>query len=129
METIKRRLDLLRLEGLGFSQPDIVKHLTEQYGVSERLIYYDFERRTKWQPKIQDLKDSDNILMKIVNRYEQIYRNASRLYLTGSTENTQLGALSIMDRVTGHLAEAAVIPDLIARLARIEEQAKRKLRI
>ncbi|MCK4481681.1 hypothetical protein KAU55_00530 [Candidatus Bathyarchaeota archaeon] len=128
METLKRRLDLLKLEGLGFYQPEITKELSDKYGVSRRTVQLDFATRSKWQPKISEAKDVTKTLMKITNRYEQIYRKASRLYLTGSNENTQLGALSIMDRVTGHLAEAVVIPDLMARLVKIEDEAKRKLR-
>lgn len=116
------------MEGMGFSKPEIVKALVEEYNVSDRTVYYDFQNRSKWQPNLSDIKDTDNILLKILNRYDQIYRHASKLYLTGSDQNVQLGALSIMDRVTGHYAEAAVIPELIARLANLEEQAKRKLR-
>ena len=129
METLKRRLDLLRLEGIGLDQSEIVKQLSEKYLCSVRVVQYDFARRAKWQPKLLDLKDSDKILMKVINRYEQIYRNAAFKYLTADNDNAQLGALNVMARVNEKLAETAVIPDLIARLATIEEQAKRKMRV
>jgi len=129
METLKRRLDLLRLEGIGLDQSEIVKQLSEKYQTTVRTIQYDFAKRVVWQPKLLDLKDSDKILMKVINRYEQIYRNAAFKYLTAENENAQLGALNIMARVNEKLAESAVIPDLIARLVTIEEQANRKMKM
>jgi transcriptional antiterminator len=45
VDVVSRRLELLKLEGLGLSQPEIVKELAQKYGRSERSIYYDFENR------------------------------------------------------------------------------------
>ena len=55
METVVRRLDLLKLEGMGFNQSEIVKQLSEKYRCSDRTVYYDFENRRDWQPALQQL--------------------------------------------------------------------------
>jgi hypothetical protein len=41
---------LLKLEGLGFSQAEIVKELSQKNVCSKRTIYNDFEARATWQP-------------------------------------------------------------------------------
>ena len=74
---VKRRLELLKLEGLGFSKPEIVTELSQKHQCSGRTVYRDFESRGQWQPELQNVKNPTQILMRTVNRYEQIYRLAS----------------------------------------------------
>jgi transcriptional antiterminator len=125
VNTVARRLELLKLEGMGFNQSEIVKDLSEKHRCSERTVYYDFENREDWQPALQQLDDHQSILLKTVNRYEQIYRQASVRLLTGTQEATQLGALNIMLKANGKIWETAVLPDLLNRLKVLEEKAKR----
>jgi transcriptional antiterminator len=120
---VKRRLELLKLEGLGFSQPEIVTELSQKYQCSGRTVYRDFESRGQWQPELQNVKNHSQILMRTVNRYEQIYREASVRVLTGTQELTQLGALNIMLKVNSKIYEIAVLPDILNRLKELEEKA------
>jgi len=96
MDVVERRLELLKLEGSGFNRPEIVKALSDKYGCNERTIHYDFQHRSKWQPTLQQVKDNSQVLMKVINRYEAIYRKAALMNLTASNENNRLGALKIM---------------------------------
>jgi hypothetical protein len=116
---------LLKLEGLGFSQAEIVKELSRKCECTERTVYYDFETRAAWQPLVQSVTKPEAILLKIVNRYEQIYRQASMRLLTSSGELAQLGALNVMLKANSLLFETAVLPDLMNRLKGLEEKAKR----
>jgi hypothetical protein len=125
LDTVARRLELLKLEGIGFNQAEIVKDLSEKHRCSARTVYYDFENREDWQPVLQQLGDSQSILLKAVNRYEQIYRQASVRLLTGVQEATQLGALNIMLKANSKILEVAVLPELLNRLKCLEEKAKR----
>ena len=77
MDTDSRRLELLKLEGLDFSQAEIVKELSVKCTCSERTVYSDFETRESWQPILQSVVKFEGVLLKVVNRYEQIYRQAS----------------------------------------------------
>jgi hypothetical protein len=43
MEVVKRRLESLKVEGLGFSQAEIVRELTQKNAYSKRTICNDFE--------------------------------------------------------------------------------------
>ena len=125
LEAVNRRLELLKLEGLGFSQPEIVKELSEKFQCSGRTVYHDFEGRERWQPELQHVEDHGRILMKIVNRYEQIYRQASIKLLTGAQEATQIGALNVMLKANGMVFETAVLPELLHRLKALEDKARR----
>jgi hypothetical protein len=118
-------LELLKLEGLGFSQAEIVKELSQKAACSKRTVYNDFESRATWQPILHSAVKPDEVLLKVVNRYEQIYRQASMRLLTASNELAQLGALNTMLKANSLLFETAVLPELMGRLRVLEEKAKR----
>jgi hypothetical protein len=74
MDVVSRRLELLKLEGLGLSQAEIVKQLCKNHGCAERTVYNDFETRESWQPMLQGVIAPQDLVLKIINRQEQIYR-------------------------------------------------------
>jgi hypothetical protein len=125
MDVVSRRLELLKLEGLGFSQAEIVKELSQKLTCSQRTVYNDFETRESWQPVVQSVVDARGVLLKVVNRYEQIYRQASVRLLTASNELAQLGALNTMLKANALLYETAVLPEVLGRLKELEDKAKR----
>lgn len=95
-KTLERRLELLKLEGVGFSQAEIVKELAAKFQCSRRMVYVDFTDKPKWQPQLQLLKTS---FLTILNRHEQIYRKAAFQYLAGKDDRAKMNALSIMRAV------------------------------
>jgi len=125
VDVVSRRLELLKLEGLGFSQAEIVKELSQKCACSRRAVYNDFESREGWQPILQSVVNPEGVLLKVVNRYEQIYRQASIRLLTASNELAQLGALNVMLKANAALFETAVLPEVLGRLRVLEEKAKR----
>jgi len=112
-------------EGLGFTQAEIVKQLIEKCNCSERTVYNDFETRSIWQPILQSAIKSDDVLLKVVNRYEQIYRQASLRLLSSSNQYVQVGALHLMLRANSLLFETAVLPEMLGKLKALEEKAKK----
>jgi len=120
-----RRLELLKLEGLGFSQAEIVKELSAKCACSSRTVYNDFETRERWQPVVQNAVDSREILLKVLNRYEQIYRQASMRLLTFNEEACQLGALNTMLKANAMLCESVVLPEMLGRLKALEDKASK----
>ena len=123
MEVEKRRLELLRLEGLGFSQAEIVKQLSEKAGCAERTLYNDFETRATWQPYLQCVTRPEDVLFKITNRYEQIYRQASLRMLSANNPIVQLGALNTMLKANSMMYETLVLPEIVYRLKALEKRA------
>jgi transcriptional antiterminator len=49
LDAVSRRLELLKLEGLGFSQAEVVKELSQKCACSKRTVYNDFETQESWQ--------------------------------------------------------------------------------
>jgi hypothetical protein len=94
---VRRRLELLKLEGLGFSPPQIVTELSQKYQFSGRTVYRDFESRGQWQPELQNVKNHTQILMRTVNRYEQIYREASVRFVQDSDSSLYGSNLRIFE--------------------------------
>jgi hypothetical protein len=125
VDVVSRRLELLKLEGLGFSQAEIVKELSQKCTCSKRTVYNDFETRESWQSIVQSVVDARGVLLKVVNRYEQIYRQASVRLLTFTEEASQLGALNTMLKANAALFETAVLPEVLGRLKVLEDKTKR----
>jgi hypothetical protein len=123
VDSASRRLELLKLEGLGFSQVEIVKELSIKFACSHRSVYSDFETREGWQPVLQSVIEPKAVLMKVINRYEQIYRQASMRFLTSSNELARIAALNIMLKTNALLFETAVLPELMSRLRSLEDKA------
>jgi hypothetical protein len=123
MDVSIRRLELLKLEGLGFTQAEIVKQLSEKASCTERVIYNDFETRATWQPYLQCVTKPEDILFKINNRYEQIYRQASLRMLQANNPLVQIAALNTMLKINSMMYETLVSPDLVYRLKALEKLA------
>jgi len=125
MEVVSRRLELLKLEGLGLSQAEIVRQLSEKAGCAQRTLYNDFETRASWQPILQCVMKPEDLVLKIMNRYDQIYRQAGTVLLSSSNPLAQLGALNIMLKVNSMLFESAVLPEMLGRLNDLEDRARK----
>lgn len=123
MRTIERRLELLRLEGLGFNLTEIVQQLSKKYEVTTRTVQYDFKRRASWQPGLQQIINNRDLLLKVENRLEQIFRRASVKFTTSQNENVQLGALKVMLEATLHLSDVALLTDIESRLQQLEGES------
>lgn len=126
-DVTERRLEALKLEGIGLSQPEIVKQVSQKFQVSVRSVYRDLQLRSRWQPVLLQLKDRDKVVQKIINRYEQIYERAAFKHVTSQNENVQVGALKVMLDATAKLAEVLLLPDLVARVELLESKAQKIL--
>ena len=125
MEAVSRRLELLRLEGVGLTQKEIVKQISQKMSCSERSVYNDLECRCSWQPLLQGLSKPDDLLLKIVNRYEEIYRQASKRMLTSPSDLAQIAALNTMMKANSLMFETAVLPELMGKIKMLEDKVKK----
>lgn len=134
---IERRLEFLKLEGLGFFLCEIVKALSKKYHKSERMIYYDAETRKTWQPVLTQLFDLDKARLIVVNRYETIYREAAFILKLGDARNkpsalrimldttkalTDLLGISSVAQEQMHQERVRLVEDQIEFLERIREK-------
>ena len=117
--TQERRLELLKLEGKGFSQPEIVKEISAKYTCTPRTVYNDFETRETWQPYT-----TKEAALTILNRFTQIYRHAALQSMTAEGENQRIGWTRVMLDANKALAEYFVIPSILKQLKDLEERAE-----
>ena len=120
--TLERRLKLLKMEGIGFSQSEIGTTLSEDFHVTKRTIRRDFQLRHEWQPLLQEM-DPQKSLLKTLNRYEQIYRKASLITLQADSDAAKVGAFNIMLKANEKISETLLLPGIMQDLKEI----KRKL--
>jgi len=125
MDKVARRVELLKLEGLGFSQAEVVNELSQKLSCSKRVLYKDFESREVWQPTLQSVLEPKAVLFKVINRYEQIYRQASLRFLSSSNELARMAALNIMLKTNSLMCETAVLPEVLGRLKELEDKASK----
>jgi hypothetical protein len=125
MDVISRRLDLLKLEGLGLSKVAIADQLSQKYGCTKRTIYHDFETRAKWQLALQGSTLTENLILKTLNRAEQIYGMASKIAIANDADK-QIAALRLMEKTNSTANELAVLPDILARIKAIEQKLEEK---
>lgn len=92
-QVLERRLDLLRLEGNGLSPSEIVKELSQKYGISERSVYYDFETKNVWQPVFHEARRT---FLTVVNKHNELYGKASLTYLQTESIREKIFALHLM---------------------------------
>ena len=100
----ERRLELLKMEGMGFSKAEIVKIQAEKWHKTERAIWYDFETRKTWQPLFNLFVDREKARMVMQNRLDYQYRESMRQYLTGP-DHVKLAALKLAFEITLHHSE------------------------
>ena len=100
--TLERRLELLRLEGNGLQPSEIVKELSMKYCVTPRAVWQDFETRSSWQLTMEKTEEA---LLKVRNRHEQLYRKASIANMKAKSDRTQIAALNLMRKINSDIAE------------------------
>jgi len=125
LKTLERRLKLLEKEGEGLSPAEIVQELSLQFNCTCRTIYKDFQKRAEWQPTLQQLGNQKDLILKVLNRYEQLYRLAHRKFLNSANESCQVAYLKLMMNLTGKVYETGIVPDMLDRLERIEDAARK----
>jgi hypothetical protein len=119
---IKRRLELLKLEGLGVNRVEIVNQLSQKYNCTQRTIYNDFETREKWQPSLQGATRAEHTLLKALNRFEEIYSQAAKQSISSKNPYEKLSALSLMSKTNSHIIDAAIAPEILHRISALEDK-------
>jgi len=74
--------------------------------VSPRTVYSDFETRASWQPGLQSVAQPEEVQLKVANRCDWIYRQASISVHSSSNESVKLGALNTMLKANSALSDA-----------------------
>jgi hypothetical protein len=104
---------MLKLNSTALPFVDVVKTLSDEYGVTKQAFYHDWKKRGEWQTEIFDLDDLKQLCLDIYANHREIYRMASREYLTGDNSSARVGALNLLRKLNLDFLE--MFPKALAR--------------
>ena len=107
----------------------VVGQLAGKYGVSERCLWSDWERRGKWVPLLLNLEKYGGFVEMVEQKLNAVQKAAWSIYLKASNDNAWVGALrTVLDALEIH-GSIVQTKEVIERLDRLEESAKKQMMV
>ena len=124
LRILKRRVELLDAVSTGLHPSVVVAQLAEKYGLSEKALWSDWERRGNWVPLLLGLEKYAGFADELGHKLNAVQRAAWSVYLKASNDNARVGALkTILESLEIH-RDLVQTQDFIDRLEKLEEKAK-----
>ena len=93
LKLLKRRAEMLDAVSTGLHASAVVSQLAEMYGVSERALWSDWERRERWVPVLLELEKCGDFADVIEQKLNAVQNAAWSIFLKASNDNARVGAL------------------------------------
>ena len=123
LKLLKRRAEMLDAVSTGLHPSVVVGQLAGKYGVSERCLWSDWERREKWVPLLVSLEKYAGFAEMVEQRLNAVQKAAWSIYLKASNDNARVGALrTVLEALEIH-GSIVQTKEVIDRLDRLEEIA------
>lgn len=130
LKLLKRRAEMLDAVSTGLHPAAVVGQLAEKYGVSERCLWSDWERRAKWVPVLLGLEKYAGFVEVVEQKLNAVQKAAWSIYLKASNDNARVGALrTVLDslEIHGSIVQTREVLERLDKLEDIaEKQQKRK---
>jgi hypothetical protein len=128
LRLLKRRVELLDAVSSGLHPAAVVGQLAEKYGVSERCLWSDWQRRSKWVPVILNLEKFGDFSEIVDQKLNAVERAAWSIYLKASNDNARVGALrTVLEalELRSDIVQTEGVLERLDRLDRLEELARK----
>ena len=126
LELLKRRTEMLDMICKGFHPSSVISQLSENYAVSERCLWSDWERREKWVPMLLSLEKYAEFTDEMETKLNAVQKAAWSTYMRASNDSAKVGALRlVLDSLEVH-SNAVLSRNILERLERVEELAEKK---
>jgi len=126
LSVLKRRVEMLDAVSTGLHPSAVVAQLAGKYGVSERWLWSDWQRRAKWVPLVLGLEKYAEFADVVGQRLNAVQKAAWTIYLNASNDNARVGALrTVLEALEVH-GSIVQTGDIIERLDRLEELSKKQ---
>ena len=122
---VKRRNEMLDGVNSGMHLSVVVEQLAENYGVSERCLWSDWQRRGKWAPVLLGLEKYASFGDVAEVKLNSVQRAAWRIYVQSDNPSARVGALKVVLESLRFQSDLVVSKDILLRLARLEESDKK----
>ncbi len=124
LKILKRRADMLDAVSTGLHPSAVVSQLAEKYGVTERALWSDWQRREKWVPVLLNLERYAEFTDVIEQKLNAVQKAAWSIYLKASNDNARVGALrTVLEALEIH-RDIVQTRDIIERLGKLEESVQ-----
>ncbi len=124
LSVFKRRVEMLDAISTGLHPTIVVSQIAEKYGVSERALWSDWERRSKWVPVLLELEKYASFIDILGQKLNAVQKAAWSIYLKASNDNARVGALkTVLESLEIH-RDLVQTQSFIDRLEKLEEKAK-----
>lgn len=126
LKLLKRRVEMLDTVNRGFHPSVVVGQLVEKYGVSERCLWSDWERRETWVPALLGLEKFAGFAESFETKLNAVQKAAWSIYVHADNDNARVGALKVvLDSLEVH-SDIVLSRDILSRLEHVEELAEKK---
>jgi len=124
LKILKRRVEMLDAVSTGLHPSAVIAQLAGKYGLSEKALWSDWERRGKWVPLLLSLEKYAEFADELEHKLNAVQKAAWSVYLKASNDNARVGALrTILESLEVH-RDLVQTQDFIDRLEKLEEKAK-----
>jgi len=125
LKILKRRAEMLDAVSTGLHPSAVVTQLAEKYGVTERALWCDWQRREKWVPVLLSLEKYAEFAEMIEQKLNAVQKAAWSIYLKAGNESARVGALrTVLESLEIH-RDIVQTRDVIERLYKLEEIAQK----
>ena len=104
----------------------IIGQLALNYGVSERCLWSDWERRGTWIPELLGLEKYAGFVDVAESKLNTVQKFAWRISLKSDNPNASVGALKVVLKSLKIQSRLNVSKDILARLKCIEEELAKR---
>ncbi len=104
----------------------VVAQLAGKYGVSERVLWSDWQRREKWVPTLLSLEKYAGFAKMIEQKLNAVQKAAWSIYLKAGNASARVGALRTVLEALGIHRDIVQTRDVIERLYKLEEIAQKQ---
>ena len=99
--------------------PSAVVQVAGKYGVSERCLWNDWQRRSKWVPLLLNLEKYAGFCEMVEQKLNAVQKAAWSIYLKASNDNARVGALrTVLEALEIH-GSIVQTKEVIERLDRL----------
>jgi hypothetical protein len=111
----------------GLHPSAVISQLAEKYGVRERCLWSDWERREKWVPVLLGLEKYAGFSETFEQKLNAVQKAAWSIYVEASNDNARVGALRTVLESLEIYSSVVQTGDIIQRLDKLEDVADEKL--
>jgi len=109
----------------GLHPAAVITQLAGKYGVSERCLWSDWQRRDKWVLVILGLEKYADFGDMVGQRLNAVQKAAWSIYLKASNDNARVGALRTVLAALEIHSDIVQTQDILDRLDKLEQVAKK----